>query len=121
MLSSRFRGPRLSGPIPSELGNLSLLTNLIMSGYVFNGTIPTELSKLTLLDWLYLQRNELSGSIPSELGSLTKLGELDVSSNTALAGPVPVPLCELIDNNNLVVKVSCDVFNCSETCGCTCV
>jgi Leucine rich repeat len=121
ILSSRFSGPRLSGPIPSELGNLSNLTNLILSGYLFDGTIPPELSRLTLLDWLYLQRNELSGSIPSELGRLTKLGELDVSANTALTGSVPESLCSLIGSNNLVVKVSCDVINCSATCGCSCV
>jgi hypothetical protein len=121
MLSSRFSGPRLSGSIPSELGKLSQLTNLVMSGYQFSGTIPTELSRLTLLDWLYLQRNELSGSIPSELGRLTKLGELDVSANTALTGTVPASLCNLIGSNNLVVKVSCDAVNCTATCGCTCV
>ena len=121
MLSSRFSGPRLSGPIPSELGNLGQLTNLILSGYQFSRTIPTELSRLTLLDWLHLQRNELTGPIPSELGRLTKLGELDVSSNTELTGSVPESLCRLIGSNNLVVKVSCDVTNCTASCGCTCV
>jgi Leucine-rich repeat (LRR) protein len=121
MLSSRFSGERLSGPIPTEIGNLSQLTNLILSGYLFNGTIPTELSRLTPVDWLYLQRNELRGSIPTELGRLTKLGELDVSENTALTGSVPESLCAMIRNKSLVVKVSCDVVNCSESCGCTCV
>jgi hypothetical protein len=121
MLSSRFSGPRLSGPIPTEIGNMSQLTNLILSGYLFSGTIPTQLSKLTLVDWLYLQRNELRGSIPTELGRLTKLGELDVSENTALTGSVPESLCGMIRSNSLVVKVSCDVVNCSDACGCTCV
>ena len=48
---------RLSGSIPSELGNLSELTSLTLNS------------------------NELSGSIPSELGNLIQLTSLELSNN----------------------------------------
>jgi hypothetical protein len=121
MFSMLFTGPRLSGKLPSELGNLKALTSMTLSGYQFSGTIPTELAKLTLLDYLSLYRNELSGSIPTQLGRLTKLGELDVRDNAGLTGTVPESLCAMINSNReLVVRVTCDVVTCSESCGCTC-
>lgn len=39
-----------------------------------NGTIPTELGFLTKLKNLLMFKNELTGSVPSELGLLTALG-----------------------------------------------
>ena len=52
------------------------------------GSIPSELSNLTDLTDLYLGDNKLVGSIPSELGNLTNLTELRLSGNE-LRGCVP--------------------------------
>ena len=63
----------LSGQIPTELGSLSNLENLVLWGNELTGTIPAELGNLVKLEQLYLWGNELTGEIPSGLGSLTNL------------------------------------------------
>ena len=63
----------LSGPIPSELGNLPKLTGLLLDRNALSGSIPSELGNLSNLTGLYLGGNALSGPIPSELGNLSNL------------------------------------------------
>ena len=79
---------RLSGTIPSELGDLSSLTNLHLGGNRLSGTIPPELGKLSSLTSLRLDWNKLRGPIPSELGDLSNLTELHIHSNR-LTGEIP--------------------------------
>ncbi len=62
-------GNRLSGPIPSELGNLTGLTGLDFQNNGLSGPIPPELGNLTSLTILWLSGNDLSGPIPPELGA----------------------------------------------------
>lgn len=82
---------RLCGTIPSELGNLTELTQLDLS---FNscsawfsdtpglqGNIPAELGNLEDLTVLNLSGNQLTGKIPVEMGKLQKLEHLDLSHN----------------------------------------
>ena len=82
---------RLSGSIPTELGNLTNLTHLNLSDNRLSGSIPTELGNLTNLTRLGLSSNSLSGSIPTEIGNLTNLTLLDLSRNS-LSGCVPAAL-----------------------------
>jgi hypothetical protein len=88
----------LVGSIPSELGNLSGLTNLTLRRNVLSGSIPGELGNLTGLQYLYLNSNQLSGAIPGELGNLTQLKVLFLHTNY-LEGPIPTSLTNL---NNLL-------------------
>ena len=67
---------KLTGTIPSELGNLTNLRGLTLSQNQLAGSIPAELGSLTQLVELLLWNNELTGSIPSELGNLTNLQSL---------------------------------------------
>ena len=85
---------QLTGTIPSELGNLTQLTQLGLSLNELSGTIPPELGNLTNLEGLYLWENELNGSIPSELGKLTNLVWLRLSHNE-LTGTIPPELGRL--------------------------
>ena len=85
---------RLTEEIPAELGNLSNLTDLNLSGNRLTGKIPPELGNLSNLRDLYLHDNDLSGKIPPELGSLSNLTELALSYND-LSGEIPPELGSL--------------------------
>ena len=82
---------RLAGTVPSELGGLSELRMLVLSGNYLNGNIPPELGGLTKLSWLDLSDNYLSGSIPQELKNLTNLRFLYLSGN-GFTGCIPIAL-----------------------------
>ena len=56
---------KLSGAIPSELGNLPSLTNLSLAGNRLSGPIPPELGNLTNLQILELGNSNLTGTDPA--------------------------------------------------------
>ena len=85
---------RLSGTIPAELGDLTLLSYLDLYGNQLSGEIPTEIGNLSNLLWLDLHNNRLSGGLPSELGSLSKLVYLKLNTNQ-LSGQIPSELGSL--------------------------
>ncbi|KAL7605573.1 probable leucine-rich repeat receptor-like serine/threonine-protein kinase At3g14840 [Lactuca sativa] len=79
---------RLSGRIPSFLGNLTSLVDLSLENNMFSGTVPAELGKLVNLKTLVLSANNPSGELPLELNGLTNLTELKLSSNN-FTGKIP--------------------------------
>ncbi|MED6181684.1 hypothetical protein PIB30_021613 [Stylosanthes scabra] len=79
---------RISGEIPSVLGDLRSLVSLNLSNNLFIGDIPSSFRKLSNLEALDLSLNSLSGKIPQELAELTFLEFLNVSFNN-LSGPIP--------------------------------
>ncbi|TKW25150.1 hypothetical protein SEVIR_3G097100v4 [Setaria viridis] len=79
----------LSGPLPSTIGSLSNLQNLILVGCSFSGEIPKELGQLSKLIFLSLNSNKFSGSIPASLGNLSKLYWFDLADNK-LTGTLPI-------------------------------
>ncbi|KAF9592301.1 hypothetical protein IFM89_013527 [Coptis chinensis] len=81
--------PGLTGPLPSEIGNLTNLDILILAGCSFSGSIPEEIGNLANLSFLALNSNNFSGNIPPTLGSLSNLYWLDVADNQ-LTGSLPV-------------------------------
>ena len=96
-----FNG-KLTGTIPSELGNLRELTYLNLSDNQLSGPIPSELGNLSKLTELYLFYNQLSGPIPSELGNLRELTYLSLSGNQ-LSGPIPSELGTLSELKTVYV------------------
>lgn len=78
----------ISGGIPPEIGKLTNLKALDLSGNQFVGEIPSSLGRLTELNYLRLDKNNLSGQIPEDVAKLPGLTFLDLSSNN-LSGPVP--------------------------------
>ena len=90
----------LSGPVPSELGNLATLTRLDLAVNDLSGPIPPELGRLADLRTLNLAVNDLTGPIPPELGELVSLTGLWLYSNS-LTGPIPTELGHLADLRTL--------------------
>eukprot|EP00978_Attheya_sp_CCMP212_P000313 scaffold627_cov55-Attheya_sp.AAC.3 len=109
---------KLTGSLPSELGNLSnLRTYLGFSLFqnMMTGTIPTTVGNMVALEALYLDENFLKGTIPSQLGALPHLQDLRLRDNE-LTGPIPpelvnAPLDALyLDSNNLSGSIPEAIF-----------
>ncbi len=94
---------KLSGTIPSALGQLSNLEKLYLLNNQLTGTIPSELGQLTDLKYLSLEDNQLSGTIPSELGQLSNLAGLYLHNNH-LTGMIPKELGNLTNLSTLVLS-----------------
>ena len=100
-------GNRLTGPVPAELGNLTVARLLNLAKNRFSGRIPPALGRARQLAELVLARNALTGSVPAELGNLTRLTALNVQHNQ-LSGAIPGALGRLVDlqqlrvNNNML-------------------
>jgi Leucine-rich repeat (LRR) protein len=94
----------LRGSIPSSLGNLRNLVNLLLENNQLTGSIPSSLGNLSNLVDLYLNNNQLTGSIPSSLGNLSKALYSNLYSNQ-LTGSIPSSL------GNLKFLIICELFN----------
>jgi hypothetical protein len=103
---------RLSGTIPSEIGDLGYLTILLLGnsgdvgGYRYNqltGDIPAEIGNLVNLTELDFSYNQLSGEIPTEVGELINLTILDLRVNR-LSGPIPVAIGNLEKLTQIVLS-----------------
>ncbi|EFJ26031.1 hypothetical protein SELMODRAFT_413431 [Selaginella moellendorffii] len=103
----------MSGEIPSEITNCSLLEVLDLSYNLFQGRIPGFLGRLQRLRhlslrWNYynqeilsslancsslevidLSRNQLGGRIPESLGQLSRLQNLSLADNSYMHGTLP--------------------------------
>ncbi len=92
-----LKSNRLSGQIPSDLGDLTNLQKLGLYDNQLSGQIPTELGNLSNLQVLIIDTNRLSGQIPSELGNLS-LRILGFSGNE-LEGCIPQGMSNIPDND----------------------
>ncbi|XWS18045.1 hypothetical protein CRYUN_Cryun32bG0008500 [Craigia yunnanensis] len=79
----------LTGPLPTSIGNLKKLIDLLLVGCRFIGPIPDTIGSLSQLSSLSLNSNGFSGRIPPSIGNLLNLYWLDLSDNQ-LDGPIPV-------------------------------
>ncbi len=91
---------KLSGNIPTQLSSLTNLTSLNLSANELSGNIPTQLGSLTNLTSLHLDYNQLTGDIPTELGNLTSLSQLSLNNNQ-LTGDIPAEIGSLTSLTNL--------------------
>ncbi|GFP86622.1 probably inactive leucine-rich repeat receptor-like protein kinase at3g28040 [Phtheirospermum japonicum] len=88
-------GNSFAGPIPSEVRRLKRLSVLDLSENQLNGTIPSEIGLVESLTSLSLARNQITGSIPSSLSNLRYLQTVDFSFNN-LTGALPKQLANLV-------------------------
>ncbi len=90
----------VSGALPPELGYLANLTGLDLSDNRLCGKLPPELGSLASLQSLNLGGNQLSGDIPPELGGLGSLQVLNLAENQ-LSGSLPPELGSLASLQSL--------------------
>ena len=95
-------GNQLRGQIPDVRG-LTILTSLNLGDNQLSGTIPDWLGSLTALQDLYLRDNRLTGTIPEELGDLLQLRDLYLDDNQ-LSGAIPDWLSDLLQLENLYLN-----------------
>ncbi|KAJ8429941.1 hypothetical protein Cgig2_017991 [Carnegiea gigantea] len=79
----------LTGSLPSNIGQLSKLTTLILYNCDFSGSIPDSVGSLKQLVHLSLYSNRFIGPVPASIGDLKNLYWLDLSNNQ-LTGSIPV-------------------------------
>ena len=110
VIKLKLSSNRLSGRIPSALGQLAQLQELDLSLNQLSGSIPTALGQLTQLQRLNLSFNQLSGSIPAALGRLDRLQGLVLSSNQ-LSDSIPSELNRLEKKNTPRIDLDLSMFS----------
>ena len=100
-------GPALEY-LPPEIGNLTGLTQLNLTGNQLTG-LPPEIGNLTSLTELNLHNNQLRTVLPPEIGNLTSLTVLDLSANVLESSvPFSPEMQELMERG--VIKTSFSRF-----------
>ena len=111
-----LRLTNLRGGIPPDLGNLTNLRELSLSGTTIipnrgslrpslGGEIPAELGNLANLEILNLDSWGWGGEIPAQLGNLTNLRELIIrGAGSQLTGEIPVELGNLTQLRRLALE-----------------
>lgn len=115
--SLNFFGNNLSGEIPSSIGNLSNLKVIDFQKNNLTGEIPSSIGNLPNLIRLNLRENELNGNIPPEIGNLLLLTTLDITNNE-LNGNIPAEIGSLssltalsLSNNELSGSIPSEIGN----------
>ncbi|KAG2335080.1 hypothetical protein Bca4012_016065 [Brassica carinata] len=101
-------GNQLTGPLPQELGSLSNLLILQIDYNGISGEFPTSLANLKKLKHYHMNNNSITGQIPPEYSSLSNVLHI-LMDNSKLTGYLPPELSQMasikiiqLDNNNFV-------------------
>ncbi|KAL7119780.1 hypothetical protein ACP275_02G083100 [Erythranthe tilingii] len=116
MIHAIFDNNKLTGNLPTSLGNVQTLEVIRFDGNSLNGPIPPTLRNLTSLNELYLSNNKFNGNIPNLTG-MNFLYYVDMSNNSFNASVVPRWFTNLqslttlmMENTNLQGQIPVDIF-----------
>ncbi|WVZ77856.1 hypothetical protein U9M48_025669, partial [Paspalum notatum var. saurae] len=112
---------KISGNIPSRIGNCSLLRVLKADHNNLSGTLPDELFNATSLEYLSFSINGLHGTLDgTHIAKLTNLVILDLGENK-FSGKIPNSIGQLkrlqelyLDFNNMYGKLPSTLSNCTD-------
>lgn len=96
---------RLRGNLDISWHNLKNVTEINLSLNFLTGSIPFNLTQMSLLESLDISMSRLSGTLPTFIGSLSSLRYFDVTSNL-FSGPIPSEIGNLTNLNILRVSVN---------------
>ena len=90
----------LTGQIPVDVANQTVMNQFKMQGNQLTGPLPAEMSRLPLLEWLRVFDNQLSGPIPENFTALApRLTQVSIGGN-AFSGPLyPFAETQLLNTN----------------------
>jgi hypothetical protein len=78
--SLKIRAEAINGTIPSTFGKLTLLKSMDLGGAAnMTGPLPSELGYLSLLLDLGFRGSGVTGTVPTEFGRLSDLGKYSVN------------------------------------------
>jgi len=99
-------GGRLFGSIPTEIGMMTALEDLLLNGNELVGTVPSEIGNAMGMKRLLLNNNNLYGQLPHEIGQFSNLEIISIHTNK-FTGTFP-QLAENLDN---LVEVNLAITN----------
>jgi Leucine-rich repeat (LRR) protein len=104
-------GNRLSGAIPTGIGQLTRLESIEFHENLFSGTIPESVGQLTNMVFFYVDSNALTGTIPESIEQWIRIKEVGFEMNQ-LVGSVPHGLCDISSLEGLAAdclsQLTCD-------------
>ncbi|KAM3393880.1 hypothetical protein P3S68_002881 [Capsicum galapagoense] len=110
LLDLVLSGNNLVGSIPKSIGNLRNLQRINLSDNKLTGLIGDHICKLQHLGDIYLGQNQLLGSLPNCLGNITSLREIRLGSNK-LSSNIPPILGNLQDLVATLIDLSVNQFS----------
>ncbi|KAK4285846.1 hypothetical protein QN277_002486 [Acacia crassicarpa] len=88
LVTVSLAGNRICGSIPTELGEVATLKDLVLEDNLFGGPLPHSLGNLTNLRRIRLSANNFTGTIPETYGNLKNLIDFSIDGST-LSGKIP--------------------------------
>lgn len=84
----------ISGELPSSLGELSLMENMLISSTFLTGSLPSSLSRMSNLYYLDISAPKMTGEIPASFGELKNLQRLGLMGGFTGAIPESLGNCK---------------------------